>query len=230
MRNRCAVAVVLGTVVLGGCALPQLSSPDHLRVADVIDAVECELKDAMIDLSPRYPFLKKWGVGVGLSLIADENGSFSPDVSKIFLTNFGMFTLGAHADFSARAKRTVNFKVAFAFSDLEKFQCPGRPPGSLHPLASRLGIHEWLARSLAAIDKEDVVGDPLSIGTTIQFVLTYGGKLSPQFSLVQSRTTPSAVFGASRSDDHTLDLALAPLPKPPPPPKPVEVIIVGKRP
>jgi hypothetical protein len=230
--------VALG--VAGCSSLPSLPSEDKLPIDAIVDAVQCELKTALTEIraNPDHKFIESWLVGMAFTFNATDSATLSPDLSlvipvfRLMHLAGGNFTGGIHADLTCLAKRTVNFKLGFAFSDMDKYVCtPGQSRG--YQLTSNLGIYEWLDRALSAVTQEDRVGQPIAIGTTIQYTVTDAGKLSPTLTLQRladvRKTVPSAVLGASRIDDQILDITFLPRPAPAPKPKPVEVIVVGDR-
>lgn len=232
---------ILLAVALASCTrLPELPPRERLSISDVVDTVECEFRDAFQSLRGQYRFLENWAVGVGFTLIAEDFSEFSPTISisppivsginqitgaKLYDT----FSLAINGDLSGRARRTVNFKLAFNFIDLDRYTCVRRFYGS-SPLTSDLGIKESMERVLSAVTGEDVTGDPLSIGTTIQFIVSSSGRITPSASFSRARGPgsfdPSGFFTATRLDDHLLDLTMYPRPVPP---GPAEVVIVGRR-
>lgn len=231
----------LGMLMVASCTrLPELPPRDRLSISDIVDSVECEFQDAFYGLRDRYPFLDKWGVGIGFTLIAEEFSEFSPTLSlsppivsglnqvtgaKLFDT----FSIAINGDVSGRSRRTINFKLAFNFIDLKRYSCTRKYYGS-NPLTSNLGISETMERTLSAVTGDDVTGDPLSIGTTIQFIVTSSGRITPTASFLRAKgpgsIDPSGFFTATRTDDHLLDLTMYPRPTPP---GPAEVVIVNRR-
>lgn len=230
MSRNSIAGTVMSAGVLAGCAtLPQLPSREILPIADVVAAFQCETKAAVYNLQLQHPdmdwrFLSKWAVGAGLTLIAEDKGELSADLNSVIPITRGTFNIGLNADLVGTAKRTVNLKMTFAITDLNKLDCNRPIVSGPHALTSNLGLYEWLDRSFVATDKRNAVGDLLSVGTTIQFTALAEGKLSPKVSLV--RTDFGGFLSGTRTDDHTLDLSFAPIPAEP---KPTEVIIVGRR-
>ncbi len=223
---------------LSACGtLPNLPPEDNLPVSLIVDAVQCELHEALVDLQPQYKFLSDWLIGANFTFVGTESATVSPDLGLVIpiframRLAGGTFNIGAHLDFTGTAKRTVNFKLGFSFAQIAALECPNGKAVS-RGLASNLGIHEWLKRTLSAIDGDDHVGEPLAVGTTIQYTAIDAGKITPTLTLQRltdvRKTTPSALISAGRTDDQTLDIALTPAPRPQKP-KPVEVIIVGKK-
>lgn len=130
-----------------------------------------------------------------------------------------------NADLKSTARRTIVMNLAYEFERFVEMERARRPAG-YHPLTSELGIHEALMLPLRA-KGNGTVGP---FGTTIQFVASYGGKVSAGLALRRvagpGRTSPMIGLNGTREDDHTLDLTFARLT---PEPEPTEVIVVGRR-
>lgn len=222
-------------IFLSGCTtLPKLPPKDQLNAAEIVRAVECELAEASKKVATEYPRLLNYGVGLKLTLVAEEDAEFSPDLNIIIPIIRqsaavdilrGTVTPSANLEFRRRGRRTVVANVAYKFTQFTSMTCPQRT-SEPQPLTSDLGIQEDMYVSLNAQGR----GEIGQFGTTIQFIITKVGKISPGSSLQRlsgpARINPSFVLSGTREDDHTLDLSFTPIS---PDPGPTEVIVVSRR-
>ncbi|HEX8664232.1 MAG TPA: hypothetical protein VF744_09410 [Beijerinckiaceae bacterium] len=215
-------AAICGVLLGTGCStLPPLPTEAEISVSDVFNAVKCELKPALADLSLRYPTLPRWAVTVGVTLLVLDNAAFEPGVelgipiARTIDVLRGFVTVGAGVDIKSENTRSLSAKASFLVSDIvNKVSCID--PIRTTPLTSEMGLAALLDRSLPGIAGPATYAKPGNIVSRMEFVITKGADISPSVGIFRfggpstGRIVPSATLSGSRRNDHTLEITFTP--------------------
>jgi hypothetical protein len=207
------VSLFVASFLLGCTTVPYLTPTQKILPGDIVDAVECELKTAVLvhrarlirehrDVSSNW--FMGWIAGFELSLQVDEESGVAIDSS--YGTPIGAMdklVLGLSGGISGKASRVMSLKASMPVSTFLDYDCP-LPPTAY----GDLGIREWVAIAIDAIRDNDVVEHADSFGQNLEFTLKGDGKVAPGFTV--AKFTGPGSFSASRSHVHSVNLAFAP--------------------
>jgi hypothetical protein len=214
------IATVFSVVALTGCAnMPTLTSEDTLSTTHVVRTIECELFRAteyIRETNPAaYKVLTKWAAAFTLSMTVEEQNGVAPTFGVTGMPlNIGSAGVGTPISINNTSRRFATLAFGIKFKALRTFTCTQVTLNG-HPLTSQLGFTEWLARTFAPFSTSDDTSQLFSSGETLTFILDTTGKISPGFTLVRTNNptvfSNSAIFSASRQDEHKLEAVFKPL-------------------
>jgi hypothetical protein len=217
------VALVTGSLVIGGCGLsvpeiqeiPGDTADGHKLVQEIARNITCELGDAVhaVYRHNKTTFLDNWGVQMTLTLTVEETGTLGPNANWLPPSPANaIFNLNVGASASTDATRTDIINLYYAVSQLRKGQtCNPRENGPFL-LESDLKLKEWLFDALN-IDEDgtayqDVVNSPQNvISHEVKFEIMTGGSASPGWVLSRVQVNQTGTL-ASVNRDRIHDLLI----------------------
>lgn len=216
---------VLGALLLTSCAKFDERVNASVSMIDVVDRIQCELKEAYINLRPQYPWLKNWATSFELSLQKDVTLGVTPKLEYATPIPSGMFNLEASAGISGRSSQTlVSKRTISLLPKLLNFACPALLRDTT--FGGRLGIEEALRDILSVRDKGDVFDEyPTAPGYKIEFDLKYNASASPMFAFTRI-TGIGAGFSYEQQKRSSVDFAFTDA-TPAGPAKPQRVFVVN---
>jgi hypothetical protein len=193
------------TICLAGCANFEGRIAPHVSLEDIVDNVQCELKEAykLYQSQPAYSWLEHWAASFTLTMKREDKGGFTPKVNFLHEAVFGVEGTG---EASTDSIRSLTTKRTLLLKKLPDHTCKRPPPGLL---TSRLGLTESLGEALREWGPDDAIGqEPDDLGYRIDFSVKLGAGATPSWILTRF---PSVGFGlaGSRETTHTLDMAFA---------------------
>ena len=213
------IGIIAPSVLTAGCAtgVPALPFEDSVPVAQVVKAVQCEMKDAIARVEAgdkRRDWLDDWTAGYTLTLNVSEVGAARISAAVPIAASFGSVGLGLGGAATRTSKRIAIMNYSVSVKDAKRFACsPGDVPESRTLLPGRLGIAEWLQTAIEATDPPGPESSttpraqmPDSVGHTFEFALSLTADGSPAFSIARAAgaavVTPALHF--ERDDDDAL--------------------------
>ncbi len=136
------VAVVF---VLSACAsVPNLPQQRSITVSDVVDRVNCELKEGAF--TARFLMLdgKGWTAGTILKLKIVSQQNVGLDLNLASPLNPGAVTVSLGGSQSGIADRTASVTFVNNLAEAEKITCKDGPDQDGVLLTGNLGIYDWL--------------------------------------------------------------------------------------
>lgn len=216
----CALVVSCG---LSGCAtLPTLPPNDRVDVERVVDAVQCELFQAVNETRGSPIDLRQWHGEFVLTMKVEREAGGSGNVDFVVLSGTSILTPGLTAGLKTNATRQVTFE----------FDVPGNKVGPRHcerlqglesgeGLHGDLGIRDWLHRAVTSLDKDEAA-QATGFGHYVEFLVESQGEGKLRFIVLDA--SGGAGLGGKTSEKNTLNVAFARKP----PPKIEDVVVVDK--
>jgi hypothetical protein len=226
MKTSIALAVSLGvTATLGGCAtLPPTPGEQGISVETIVDAVQCELREAYRTFAKRGRTLDRLAALADMELKVVDDSSAGTTGTAIVLVTDGTFTPSIGLGATGRATRTAKLQFAVDMKELGPSTydyCKAYPDTGLPEAPSRLGLARWIEEGYGAFEQTDVA-QYRKLVYEIEFVVTVSA--NGGFALAVVRGTAGLTAGVSRQNTHLLTIALAPKVEPE---GPLAVTIVG---
>jgi hypothetical protein len=224
-------------LMAGGCgAVPDMSPDYALPVREIIRHTICELRFALQDVARDYPSFgaKKWAIGITLTPKVDTEFSAragltgkSTSVTKQF---FNTWAVGSSPGAQLYSKGHRDGSVAFsvrsaALLDEKKYPVAcDTQSAHYHALLAHLGIRDWLARTAATTEADDIGKltkiDKPTYNSQIVIKMDGSGNFTYNFPL----GTDFGGLMASYQSDQSLAIAFTPAP---PDQRPVKTLPEG---
>jgi hypothetical protein len=201
LQNGRSKLVLLGAIYLTGCANFQGSIAPHVSLENIVDNVQCELKQAYEYYQPSYKWLGHWAASFTLTMKREDTAGVSP---KLDFLNPDKFGIGVTGEVSSDTIRSMTTKRTLHLEDLRSYKCRPPPAGIL---TGRLGLFEALGEALHERGPDDVAGEePDDLGYRIDYALKFGAGATPSWIFTRIPGV-GAGFAGSRETTHTLDMA-----------------------
>ena len=200
--SRKLINLAMLTAVVGCSTYPKLPGEDFVKIADVLNTVECDLRDAVKQYENDYPWLKDWAAAVVLELKVEEKGEGNGDASIVVPITNGTVTVGLVAGLTQKATHKATIDTALNFDFLS---CPSEEGRVVLRIDGGFGIPEWLSRAASAL--EIVKEDPTKMSYTRQFSITVNGSVNPKFGIQKvdgHQYGGGLKIGGTRLSEHTL--------------------------
>ncbi len=209
---RCVLrGFVCAIVLVGqGCVtVPPISERDYVKVEDILYSVECELKEAVEDVSRHYPYAKNQLVTLIYGLKVAESGDGSGDANIVVPITNGTFSVGFTAGLSTRATRDTSITVSYNTANLE---CRAQDGGVTVPvrIEGGVGLYDWLLRTTQALAKAKET--PTAMTYEVDFDITAGASVNPKFGIQQTsghQYGGGIVLAGTRARSHSVQVSVA---------------------
>jgi hypothetical protein len=211
---------IFAFVGLGGCAwVPDLPPHFIVRPADVLDQVECQLKNAVVAQFPDHKWLKSWGVQMTLTLQVERSAGVGASVDWSIPVGLNRsirsFSISPAMDGSGRATRTGSVTYTLLINDVLKRNCGNDAINSNRPyFQGDIGVGSWLTEVTSSTGLDDVVQVPDQFGHTLEFGISVNGSVKPTVTFVN--LSASGNIEGHIIDTYTLVLAFSDAQAPPP--------------
>lgn len=211
--------ICLASFMLVGCATLPDYKEDPVTTAEVIRHIKCEIRDAV--RSPENAWLKKWNVGIVVTLEAMHSGGLDGDATWVLPLNPGILTIALTSGFSGQATREekIDFKESLgALATDRRLFCPEDDPGDVRHalLGGRLGILDLFWRAGASRQIANI--RPKIMNYNLDFLIKKDASASPKFSMIPIGKNATFAGGikwtGSRRHTNSLDITLTPDPAP----------------
>jgi hypothetical protein len=208
------VLFLIVAVFFSGCAtLPSLPPRYIVKASDVLDAVECQLQQAVMQQFPDHKWLKTWAAQMTLTLEVNRSAGGSASVDWAIPVGLPAQTLGINAtvDGTGRATRRGTITYNLLINEVLKRNCTDAPADSSRPyFHGDVGVGSWLNEVTSSMGTDDVIQVPDKFGHTLEFGLSVNAAVKPTVTFVN--LTASAGVEVHPSDVYTLDLAFTDVP------------------
>jgi hypothetical protein len=207
-------------------------SPEGRFENMIVAHVKCEIRKGLwkaMYFRNVKAWLEPWGTAVTLKITVDEQSALTPSATFLDpLPNAQKFTLGLTGSGTAHATRVETIAYTYSNLELEKEAIKElRAKGELscNHLQSGVMIESDLKIEQFIYDKAVIaaVGEDTSKNLTtapfstfsddITFVASFGGTVTPTWTLTRVTVNPSTLFGATRTRTHQATITLGPLDK-----------------
>jgi hypothetical protein len=208
---------------LAGCtAFPQTAEQGRVSIREIVDSIDCELAAVAnsTDAEVRSRNIANWAAATDLDITlvrtvgADGTAKVSAPVGLAVVSAAPKVGVG---DADTRVNH-IKFANSFAKA-IERYRdtCQGFDPSE-----TGMGLANWIAGSVTAIDKDALVG----ISFTKQFAISASASARFGYVLVPvtNPVTADAGFGGSVDYTNRFTIALTP---PAPPAKPIKVTVTN---
>ncbi len=228
MAERGLAAAAVGICLMaGGCAgPPSFDTPSDITVAQVVDHVVCEVREAWAQAweghAPDPNHFKNWVAVANLYLQVDDSGSIAPTLTYINpLAMMTSFMFGGTASVQSQRQRIYTQNVT-----IQLLQTPDDPTAArcIKPLVKEfnpynlegdIGIKEVVNKAFTTMysDSKTLPKSPqtsTAFGESLQFVLVKSlTAVGPTWTLTHFKG-PGGFLNASRTDTHKLIISFAP--------------------
>jgi hypothetical protein len=202
-RHARLALMLISASCLMGCANFQGSIAPHVSLEDIVDNVQCELKEAYLAYQPKYPWLDHWAASFTLTMKREDKGGITPKLDYLEVDRFG---LGITAEASSDTIRSMTTKRTLHLRDLPTYKCKQPRSGVF---TGRLGLFESLNEALHERGVDDVAGEePDDLGYRIDFSVRLGAGVTPTWIFTRIPGVGAAFAGSSETT-HTLDIAFS---------------------
>jgi hypothetical protein len=210
-------------LITGGCAgPPAFDTPGDITVAQIVDHVVCEARQAWASHSPDPNHFKNWVAVANLYLQVDDSGSIAPTLTYINpLAMMTSFMFGGTATLQDTRQRiyTQNLTVQLVPvpNDPTAARCEKPQEKEFNPynLTGDIGIQEVVDKAFTTMssDSKMTPGSPqtsTAFGESLQFVLVKSlTAVGPTWTLKHFKG-PGGFLNTSRTDTHKLIISFAP--------------------
>jgi hypothetical protein len=123
-----AIAVsAASTICLAGCANFEGSIAPHISLEQVVDNVQCELRDAYqyYQSQPAYRWLEHWAASFTLTMKREDKAGLTP---KVDFLHEGVFGIGGTGEASTDSIRSLTTKRTLLSKNCPAIRVGGRLP------------------------------------------------------------------------------------------------------
>jgi hypothetical protein len=212
-------------LLLGGCAaMPPSPAGEGIREADIVSAVQCEVRRAKYSAPGLAELLNAYDFALELDLkLVTDTGAGAAAV-LVLPQAPETVSLGGGLTFAGRATRQSVLSIKIDPRTLKRQDCVVAANG-MFSNPEVLGVDDWLRATFGGLKE---IGATIGSGTyEVEFMLTRG--INGSLGVVAYRVTGAgATLSASRVSTHRLKVAAAVRPKDAP--LRVEIVNFGKDP
>lgn len=206
-RKTGLIAWMALAALAGGCNTLTTSDP-HIRgeVDEIIRALQCQLRNDLVDIGAIYPEMVDWAVTATITLTAQ-------DTVQNTLENFSWtipgasISLGPGASRSQDAQREMIVEFHTPLSDLDTADCTSPFVVSVSSVEPGTGLFEPLAGYARALASNRVVGVAKNLSYTVTFTTDSTQSLKAGVDAVG--LTGDASTSHERKDIHLLALSFS---------------------
>lgn len=199
-----AIVFALPLLFATGCSIaPSLPSERRISITEVVDAVQCELAEAVKPYlnHPEHGWLKNWAAGYILTLKVEDEASVVASSDFIDILSAGTLTVSANGGAAHFGNRTASIEFSLFLADLDGYVCTRPEPRSRY-FTGGTGLAEWMDRVVAARGADDRIQPPTKFGHSLDFAVKLNAGGGPAWVFATYR--PKAGLSASRKNTHTL--------------------------
>lgn len=206
-------SLLVSVVALSGCvAFPELPDGKSVSLIEVIDNVECDIKNALLnDLAGHY-WLLGWAATINLNIETYNSsaGSGEAIISVPLSANTLGLTLSTGPTKEYNSVGTLGYSTYL--TDIAARQCGNKPTKTKSVLTGRTGAGDWLVRVAKDAAQANICPDKIDFG--LEFIISIDGEGNPTISgiVIGSGTleTDLDLVGAS-TKDHEVTLSAVPV-------------------
>lgn len=197
--------------IFSGCGSVPAPHADYgVSVADIVNNISCELRDA----ARNVPFIRKspngWLAGIDMTLqVVAETGGEADANLNVPLVPQGLLVT-ASGKHSGKADRQSTFSFNVDLTHPEKIQCNEPTTAAMdgQRLRGNLGIKQWLLNMDKTIAGTEIKPD--KVGYVLEFTVSNSGSGGPAISLIpvgNSTLGSGLTLTASRDDVQNMTIA-----------------------
>jgi hypothetical protein len=220
------LAAGMSLLVLAGCtAFPRSAEQARVDIRSIVDSIECELAAVATSTDPevRSRDIVRWAAGTDLDLTLVRSIGADGNVKVSAPVGLAVVSATPKGGITDTDTRINHIKFANSFSRaVQRFSgtCFG-----LDPSETGMGLANWFAGSVKAVDKDSLIG--ISFTKQFEIVASASARFGYTLVPVTNPVTADAGFGGAADYTNRFTIALTPPPPPPPPSKPVRVVVTN---
>lgn len=198
---------------LSGCvAFPELPEGKVVSIFDVIENVECDIKNALLHNVADHYWLFGWAATINLNIETYNTsaGSGEAIISVPLSANTLGLTLSAGPTKEYNSVGTLGYSAYL--TDIATRQCDGKPSKTKSVLTGRTGAGDWLVRVAKDAAQANICPDKIDFG--LEFIISISGDGNPTISgIVIGSGTLETDFDlvGSNTKDHEVTLSAVPV-------------------
>ncbi len=206
-------SLIAFTFTLAGCvAFPELPDDKVVSIVDVVENIECEIKNSLLqDLAGHY-WLLGWAGTFNLNIETYNSsvGTGEAILSVPLWANTLGLTLSTGPTKEYNSVGTLGYSAYFV--DIVAKQCGGKPTKSKSVLTGRTGVGDWLVRVAKDAAQTNICPNKIDFG--LEFVISIDGEGNPTISgiAIGSGTLETDLdLTGTNTKDHEITLSAAPV-------------------
>ena len=208
------------SLALSGCvAYPELPGGSRVNIADIIENIECDIKDSLRKNLPEHYWLLAWSTVITLKLDSKNKAGGSGDIGVSVPLVPETFGLTISTGPTKNAESMGSFTYSRRLIDIFDRTCEEQSlETSRNGLVGRTGAGDWMTR--VARDAGQTLTCPKTMSYTLLFKITLDASGNPQISGIKigDGTLSVGVKGSAQNiGEHHLTVVATPETTPQPP-------------